>query len=95
MSKRRYRLKRFLEMMGTADFDVVFSTSFTSFGAPLILGSKAVNALTRKTSTTRHAPMNPMLNATFYGLARMEACLVQASIPMPFGTTILCVGRRR
>jgi hypothetical protein len=35
------------------------------------------------------------VNAALYGLARMEAALVRAGVPMPFGTTIIVVARPR
>jgi SAM-dependent methyltransferase len=97
MTKRRYRLPPFMEMLQAAEFDLLLSSYFTSFGAPLILASNAANRLARKRATVDAPdmrPMNPVLNAAFYGLARIEAGLLKASIPMPFGTTILCVGRR-
>jgi len=99
MAKRRYRLKPFVELLRAAEFNVMFSNYFTSFGAPIILGKKAVKRLVPRSTATLGTPdlqpMNPVLNAMFYGLARAEAVLVKASIPMPFGTTIVCVGRRR
>jgi ubiquinone/menaquinone biosynthesis C-methylase UbiE len=99
MAARRYRLKPFLELLRAAEFDVVFSNYFTSFGAPIILGMKAIKALAAKPAPAADAadmrPMNPLLNAAFYGAARIEAKLVEAAVPMPFGTTLICVARRR
>ena len=99
MTKRRYRLKPFVELLEAAKFDVLFSNYFTSFGAPIILGTKALKQLLRQAPCASEVPdmrpMNAAINAAFYGLARMEAQLVKASIPIPFGTTIICVGRRR
>jgi hypothetical protein len=40
-------------------------------------------------------PLPPLLNAALYRLARIDAALVRASVPMPFGTTIVCVARPR
>jgi SAM-dependent methyltransferase len=99
MTKRRYRLRQFTELLRSADFDVMFSNYFTSFGAPLILTAKAVKRLKRKTAAAADVPdlrpMNPVINTFFYGLARIDAALVKASIPMPFGTTVLCVAKPR
>jgi SAM-dependent methyltransferase len=99
MAARRYRLKPFIELLRAADFEMLYANYFTSFGAPIILGLKAMKGVTGKTAVAGDAPdmrpMNPLLNAVFYGLARVEANLVKASLPMPFGTTIICVARRR
>lgn len=97
MAARRYRLKRFVELLRTADFDVLFANYFTSFGAPIIFAMKALKALSRKSSSIDQPPdirpLPALLNAALYGLAQSEAALVRASVPMPFGTTIICVAR--
>jgi SAM-dependent methyltransferase len=98
MAARRYRLRAFVDLLRSAEFDVVFSNHFTSFGAPIILGLKAVKALAAKPPAAAEAadmrPMPPLLNAAFYAAARIEGELVKA-VPMPFGTTLICVARRR
>jgi hypothetical protein len=77
----------------------VLSNYFTSFGAPIILSMNAVKALGKKPAPAADAadmrPMNPLLNSAFYAAAQIEAKLVKAAIPMPFGTTLICVARRR
>lgn len=99
MAARRYRLRPFIDLLREAEFDVVFSNYFTSFGAPIILGMNAINALATKQAPTPNVadmrPMNPLLNAAFYTAARIEAGLVQVSVPIPFGTTLICVAQRR
>jgi SAM-dependent methyltransferase len=97
MTRRRYRLRAFVDLLQAADFEIVFSNYFTSFGVPLIFATKAVKLLTSRSSAgsdvqelrDKHA----VRDAAFYRLARMEAGLVKASIPMPFGTTLICVAR--
>lgn len=97
MAARRYRLKPFVELLHAADFEVLFAGYFTSFGPPLIFAMKALNALVSKRADADRAPdMRPLpapLNSALYGLARLEAALLRAAVPMPFGTTILCVAR--
>ena len=99
MAARRYRLRPFVELLRAADFDVLFANYFTSFGPPLILAMKAFKALAPKSPRVDHPadvrPLPPLLNATLYGFARIEAALVRSSVPMPFGTTIICVARPR
>jgi SAM-dependent methyltransferase len=99
MAARRYRLGPFVELLRAAGFDVPFANYFTSFGAPIILAMKALKAVApRRPRVDRPSdmrPLPPLLNAALFGLARIEAALVRASVPMPFGTTILCVARTR
>jgi SAM-dependent methyltransferase len=97
MAARRYRLAPFVELLRAADFDVLFAKYFTSFGPPIIFALKAVKALAPKPPRVDHPPdmrlLPPLCNAALYGLARIEAALLRASVPMPFGTTIICVAR--
>lgn len=99
MAARRYRLRPFVDLLREAELDVVFSNYFTSFGAPIILGMNAIKALGKKPASSTDAadirPMNPLLNAAFYAAARVEAELLKAAVRMPFGTTLICVARRR
>jgi hypothetical protein len=97
MAARRYRLGPFADLLRAAEFDVVLSNYFTSFGAPIILGMKAIKALAPKPGAADAAdmrPMPPLLNAAFYAAARIEGELVKAAVPMPFGTTLICLARR-
>jgi SAM-dependent methyltransferase len=101
MVKRRYRLKQFTDMLRGANFEVMLASYMTSFGAPIILGMKALRALAGKKAgddvddVPDMRPMHPALNALFYGLARLEARFVKAAIPVPFGPTMICVARRK
>jgi len=99
MAARRYRLRPFVELLRAAGFDVLFANYFTSFGAPIILAMKAFKALVRKPPRVDRPPdIRPLPrlgNAALYGFARIEAALVRGSLPMPFGTTIICVARPR
>jgi SAM-dependent methyltransferase len=99
MAARRYRLKAFVDLLHAADFDVLFANYFTSFGVPVILAMKALKALAPKPARVEEPvdmrPLPPLLNAALYGLARIEAALVRAAVPMPFGTTLICVARPR
>jgi len=99
MAARRYRLRSFVDLLRAAEYEVVFSNYFTSFGAPIILGMKAIKALAKKPAPAAEVadmrPVHPLLNGALYGAARIEARLVKAGVPMPFGTTLICVARRR
>jgi len=99
MTRRRYRLRAFADLLQAADLEVLFSNYFTSFGAPLILASKAIKLLAAKSGPGGDVPElhaeHRVRDAVLYRLARIEAGLVGASIRMPFGTTLICVARRR
>jgi ubiquinone/menaquinone biosynthesis C-methylase UbiE len=100
MAKRRYRLEPFLGIVHAAGFDVLLANHFTSFGAPIILGMKAIKTLLPgKPAPDGSAPdmraMNPLLNAAFYAVAQAEAAAIKASVPVPFGTTLICVAKPR
>jgi SAM-dependent methyltransferase len=99
MVKRRYRLRQFVEMLRSASLDVVLSSYFTSVGAPIILAMKALTPAATKTSIANDVPdlrpMHPWLNAASYGVAQLEAALIKAGVPIPFGTTIICVAKRK
>jgi SAM-dependent methyltransferase len=99
MAARRYRLGPFVDLLRSAELEVVFSNYFTSFGAPIILGLKAIKAVAAKPAAAVDAadmrPMPSLLNAALYTAARIEAGLIKTGFPMPFGTTLVCVARRR
>jgi SAM-dependent methyltransferase len=99
MAARRYRLRPFVELLGAAGFEVLFANYFTSFGAPIILAMKTLKALmptpAKVDGPPDIRPLPRLLNTALYGLARIEAGLVRLSVPMPFGTTIICVARPR
>jgi len=99
MAARRYRLKPFVELLRAAGFEMLFANYFTSFGAPIIFAMKALKALASKPPGVDRPPdirlLPPLGNAALYGVARIEAALVRGSVPIPFGTTIICVARPR
>jgi SAM-dependent methyltransferase len=99
MAARRYRLRPFVRMLETANFTVELSTYFTSFGAPIILGMKAMKTLRAGAKgDKRPADLrmnNRFLNSVLFMAAGYEGKLIKASVPMPFGTTLLCLARRR
>jgi ubiquinone/menaquinone biosynthesis C-methylase UbiE len=98
MTRQRYRLRAFVDLLQTADLEVVFSNYFTSFGAPIILAAKAAKLLAAKSSAGADVQeldaRHDVRDAVLYRLARIEAGLVKASLPIPFGTTLICVARR-
>jgi SAM-dependent methyltransferase len=101
MARKRYRLREFARLCRSAGLDVLFASYFTSFGFPLILAAKAIGGL-RALWTPRAAapamdmkPLTPTINEIMYRVARIEGRAVSAGIPMPFGTTLVCVVQKR
>jgi SAM-dependent methyltransferase len=99
MAARRYRRRSFAGLLRAAGFELLFANYFTSFGAPVILAMRALKALAPKADSMEDPadirPLPPLLNAALSGLARIEAVLVRASVPMPFGTTLICAAQPR
>lgn len=100
MARRRYRSGEFAALCRAAGFEVVLATYFTSFGFPLLLGMKALRSLRAGWShepsgpSADMRPLSPTLNGVMHGLATIEARAIEAGIPMPFGTTLVCLARR-
>lgn len=100
MGRKRYRLAEMANLCRAAGLQVLRSSYFTSFGFPLLLGLKALHRAARRQSERREPaadmrPLPPAANAVLYLAASLEAGLVAAGVPMPCGTTLLCLARRR
>ena len=71
MVRRRYRRGPFAEMVRSAGFELMVSNYITSFGAPIILGMKALTAVAGRKHDPADVPdlrpMHPALNALFTG----------------------------
>jgi SAM-dependent methyltransferase len=99
MAARRYRMRPFVRMVEAAGFAMELSTYFTSFGVPIILAMKAMKMLRWETGSDRRPVdlrmRSRLLNDILFAAARLEAGLIKLSVPIPFGTTILCLARRK
>lgn len=100
MTRRRYRRGEFAALLRAAGFEVLLSSYFTSFGFPLLLGMKALRSLRAGWSHEDSGPqadmkpLSPALGDVLHGLATIEARAIEGGIPMPFGTTLVCLARR-
>lgn len=97
LTKRRYRHADFDAWFASAGFETLFSSYFTSFGFPIILAAKR---FMRGKPGGEEAPadMRPIpgfTNEILLGAAMLEAWVIGRGIPMPFGTTLVRVARRR
>jgi len=101
MARKRYRLGEFARLCRSAGLHVLFANYFTSFGFPLILATKAMRRLRALWSSQPAAvamdikPLTPAINEVMYRVARIEGRAVSWGIPMPFGTTLVCVVQKR
>ena len=100
MTRRRYRRREFAAMCRAAGLEVSFTSYFTSFGFLIVGAMKMLGAVGRLWGREAPAiagdlkPLSPFVNGTLYTAARLEGQVVGAGIPMPFGTTLVCVARK-
>ncbi len=100
MTRKRYRRSELIDLCRRAKLEVLLASYFTSFGFPLLLGLKAIRLIRALWSRAQLGPepdmlpLSPIVNETLHALAMIEATLIARSIPMPFGTTLLCLARR-
>lgn len=100
MGHRRYRTSNAVTWCRSAGLEVRFSSYFTSFGFPLLLGLKIFRWLwSSKSRKTANAapdmkPLNPFLNDILRIIAQFEASFLVRGVKVPFGTTLVCVAQR-
>jgi SAM-dependent methyltransferase len=100
MAVRRYRRSALSAICQAAGAQVLFSSYFTSFGFPLLLGRNAVYRLASEAGAPNDRAALDMkqlsrpLNETLFRLAVFEGDLISRGIRMPFGTTVICVARK-
>jgi SAM-dependent methyltransferase len=101
MATRRYRCSGFASLCRAAGFDVRFATYFASFGFPILLLLKAASRLRAlgrgaiKAPAADMKPLNHVVNGLLYRVAALEAWAIGRGAHMPFGTTLVCVARKR
>jgi len=96
MTRRRYLLAEIVALLRDVGLKVEHASYFCSFGFPLLLVSKLIGRLsaTRREASVDLKPPNPILNKILLAAARLERRLLLAGLRIPFGTTIVCVGRK-
>ena len=101
MTRKRYRLAELKRLCGSSGLQVLLSSYFTSFGFPVILVMKAFTRLREAWSHQESAAaidmkeLTPKVNHAMYRLARLEGRAISYGIPIPFGTTLICIARNR
>lgn len=101
MARKRYRLREFACLCRAAGLHVLFASYFTSFGFPLILAAKAARRLHALWSSETVSaamdmkPLKPTINELMYRIARIEGRAISWGVPIPFGTTLVCVVEKR
>jgi SAM-dependent methyltransferase len=100
MGSRRYRLAEFRRLCRSAGLEVVLGSYFTSFGAVVLLATKTAAKLVplararQRVADIDLKPLNPIVNEVLYRTALVEARAVARGLPMPFGTTLVCLARK-
>lgn len=100
MGHRRYRLKDMESKCRPAALDVERSTYITSFGFIILLLLKAARHFYRPNQTIEleaadMKPISPPVNAALHAMAMAESRLIAWGARIPFGTTLLCLARKR
>lgn len=80
--------------MEEAGLQPVFATYFTSFGYPLLLAAKRLAGEGGQQAGVDMRPISAIANLTMLAAARLEATLIKWGARMPFGTTLMAIGRR-
>lgn len=102
MTRKRYRASEFGHLCASADFKVLYVSYFTSFGMLIILllkGGKWVRKIFHCGKAIGEVaidmqPLSRFSNKFLFGIAAVEAWLVAHGLPMPFGTTLVCLARK-
>lgn len=95
--KRRYTRQELQEKIEKAGFQVLFSSSFTSFLLPAMVASRFATYLMPKKKT--HKPqaglrLPGIINALFEKVCDCERVLIQWGLSMPFGGSLVVVAKR-
>jgi len=96
MGNKRYYVKQFTDLARITGFNVRFESYFTSFGFPILLGSKFINKFRKKGEKNYSLapdmkPISLLVNNLFFSVAQFEARLLLKGMKMPFGTTLITV----
>jgi SAM-dependent methyltransferase len=100
MGGQRYRLREFAAICRAAGFEVILSSYFTSFGAPMILAIKLSQRLLAVARPKRTAipldmrPLNRALNRVLFALAHAEGRAIARGHYFPFGVSLCCLCRK-
>jgi SAM-dependent methyltransferase len=99
MAQRRYRKREIAQLCRSGGFNVQFISYFTSFGFLLLLGWKLISKLKpgkrdMKGTAPDMNPIHPFTNTVLRALATLESNVIVVGVPMPFGTTVVCVARK-
>lgn len=104
MGVRRYRRPNLIELCRRAGLTTMFSSYFTSFGFPILLGARALSWIRMRLrsnadpsaadQSVERKPLSDALNGGFYAVALTEAKLIGAGVSLPFGVTLALVATR-
>lgn len=92
--KRRYSRQELLEKVGRAGFDVVMTTSFITLLLPLMYLSRLRERKTKEVRAHRELDVPRLINSAFLACSRFENFLVQSHICLPFGGSLMLIGRK-
>jgi hypothetical protein len=93
---RRYGRSELQNKLEGAGFVVVRSTSFVSFLLPVMMLARFLkrNQTADEVDPSSELEINPVLNALFYAVLRLELLCIRAGINFPLGGSRLVVAHR-
>jgi SAM-dependent methyltransferase len=99
MTRRRYHTADFAAWLDAAGFETAFQSYFTAVGVPILLAAKYLNRRRprnrKETPALDMRPIPKLANEILRFVATIELRALVHGIRMPFGTTLVCVARRR
>lgn len=94
--RRRYTRRALLGRLEEAGFATVRATSSVSLLLPFVLASRAANRhLTDDYDPFRELTLPRIVNRAFGTVMHGERALIRAGVPLPFGSSLVAVARRR
>ena len=91
--QRRYSIKQLRHKLEQAGFVLVYATSFFSLLLPFMFIARHRRVITAEQINQQLAqgPLNPLLEAVM----NLELYMIQAGVRLPFGGSLLVVGKRQ
>jgi hypothetical protein len=94
--KRRYSRSSFLQLLADTGFEKVRVTSSVSLLLPLVLLSRVRHRrLTDEYDPFRELALPQGVNRVLTGVMTAERRLIRSGVPLPLGSSLVVVARRR
>lgn len=92
--ERRYTRKSLFDVVESAGFEVLWSTSFVSLLSPLMVASRLSGDGRRREDPYVDFRISPTLNATFERIGTWERRMIRSGVRFPVGGSRILVARK-